>query len=208
LSSSHHNLDSQIGARFLQRQFPSCRQSCHCPSHLSSKGHARNLKSALADGWPSPPTSPLCIGNINCIITNRFIVESIKHFSKVNLEVVATGNRIHAPAVRNINICCCEEVERALGGDYTTTTVGTYTIPGMELHWAPTEPVFGCFKDFATVTASDVEAIQATALPTKPTVGGTPSATTSSTGNSASLGGNSGGCIFLGGNQTGIICDT
>ena len=38
----------------------------------------------------------------------------------------------------------------------------TYTIPGTGLWWNPTDPAYGCFKDLATVTASD----SATSLPT------------------------------------------
>lgn len=40
----------------------------------------------------------------------------------------------------------------------------TYTIPGTGIWWNPTDPAYGCFKDIATVTASDIP----TALSTSP----------------------------------------
>src|SRR5947207_2820225 len=77
----------------------------------------------------------------------------------------------------------------------------TYSIPGKFLIWRPTDPAYGCFKDLATVTATNIA--EPTALPTAK-AGNTLQTSTPGTGQSSV--GNSGGCVFNGGNQTGIIC--
>ena len=75
----------------------------------------------------------------------------------------------------------------------------SYTIPGRYLFWRPTDPAYGCFKDLATVTPTNIA--NTTPLPT---VG--VGVTGNAPGTVTSPNANSGGCVFNGGNQTGIIC--
>ena len=75
----------------------------------------------------------------------------------------------------------------------------SYTFPNsLYLAWWVTDPAYGCIKDLATVTPTNV--IDAATLPTYN--GGTAFASPSpKSGNSG------GGCIFQGGNQSNIICN-
>ena len=73
--------------------------------------------------------------------------------------------------------------------------VDTYSIPGMQIDWRPTDPVYGCLKELETVTATRSSTVATTG---KREASAFPTPTTNNVG--------SGGCIFNGGNLTGIIC--
>lgn len=85
--------------------------------------------------------------------------------------------------------------------DWDGTGVGVgddYTFQGTYVWWIPTDPNYGCFSDLATVTATNGAS---TTLPTNPATGVTGAPTLSPSPNT-----DSGGCIFEGGNNTGVIC--
>jgi hypothetical protein len=193
-----------INARFVHSDYVSghidCR--CHCAKMLAAVLVLlvwSGLKASLVSAWLNAPGNA-CTQCCCCVVTTA----GTRNFCPAVPGWTSAGGYDSSNDTALVPNCYyLQSHSSAIRSNFDDGLYGgivdTYSQPGSKIYWRPTDPAYGCFKDLETVTATLV------ATSALPTVRGDATAVAGSAPTSHSNVG-SGGCIFNGGNLTGIIC--